>query len=79
MGKGRKAKGLKRRPKRQGAERQGQSPGRDGRATKNGGEKQEGGPDTDETVRKAISLSLWGKAHGQNRTSPAQGSEGKKN
>jgi hypothetical protein len=77
VGKGRKAKGLKRRPKRQGAERQGQSPGRDGQATKNGGEKQEGGPDTDETVQKAISLR--GKAHGQNRTSPAQGSEGKKN
>ena len=53
MGKGRKAKGLKRRPIRQGAELQGQSHGRDGQPMKNAGEEQEGRPGTDEAVREA--------------------------
>jgi len=76
VGKGREAKGWQRRPKRQGAERQRRSHGRGGQAMKNAGEKQEGRPGTDETVRKAIGRK--GKAHRWNRKSPAQGSEGKK-
>ena len=76
VGKGREAKGWQRRPKRQGAERQRRSHGGGGQAMKNAGEKQEGRPGTDETVRKAIGRK--GKAHRSNRKTPAQGSEGEK-
>ena len=54
VGKGREAKGWQRRPKRQGAERHRRSHGRGGQAMKNAGEKQEGRPDTDKTVRQAV-------------------------